>query len=227
MSEQESSIKRHRGELLRELFDLLLGYPDGVSIRTALRLLRNRAQVKDSKEAGLDDQVLLMAIGDCVGGRWLKRESGKKGRLSVTKRGQKAYERATDPEEFLRESYKCSRRRSANKTKKAQKSAEETTKQKKGNRGKSAVRPWDIQELQRRAELQGEKWIGFPCKSCGCRIDIHVEWQAPQAMCKECLATELREAHTEEYVAKSLSRSLPERGRAVSGGLPSLGKKRR
>jgi restriction system protein len=94
------------GELLRQLFELLVKHPDGLPARVALEELA--ASVKlTSYEAGTYgsggrrfEKIVRFATVDCVKAGWLVKQ---KGQWFVTDAGRKALADYTDPEAFYKE----------------------------------------------------------------------------------------------------------------------------
>jgi hypothetical protein len=68
-----------------------------------------------------------------------------------------------------------------------------------------------IMILQEEALAKGLRWIKFPCIQCGAQVPIHVSWEQPVPRCKSCRT---------KYGNKR------RQVRMVSGGLPTLGKRR-
>ena len=93
-------------------------------------------------------------------------------------------------------------------------------------------------ERQVEGAAQGRRWVTLACRGCGLDVRVHVDWEKPLLLCKVCsgkLRTELFAKHTAETAAKalqspmsSLGLRMPKglRGHPVSGGLPSLGRRR-
>lgn len=95
-----------RGEIVRELFEILIEHPDGLQASDAIRLVEKRMQLTDH-EAGLYgegtkrfDRILRFnTIGPVKAGWMIK----NKGIWSITEEGIEAYKTYTDPESFSKE----------------------------------------------------------------------------------------------------------------------------
>lgn len=97
--------RRRTGELLRELFNILLAAPDGMRASQALHTLASRVTLTpyeaDHYESGPRrfEKIVRFATVDCVKAGWLLKD---KGIWSITEEGQAAYTELTDPEAFHR-----------------------------------------------------------------------------------------------------------------------------
>lgn len=97
--------RRRTGELLRELFNILLAAPDGMRASQALHTLASRVTLTpyeaDNYESGPRrfEKIVRFATVDCVKAGWLMKD---KGIWSITEEGQAAYTELTDPEAFHR-----------------------------------------------------------------------------------------------------------------------------
>ncbi|MCO4890902.1 Mrr restriction system protein [Cupriavidus sp. WGtm5] len=101
--------RRRTGELLRELFKILMAAPDGVRAREALQELSVRVNLTpyeaDSFESGgrRFDKIVRFATVDCVKAGWMVKD---KGIWSVTDEGRAAYAELIDPEAFYKRACK-------------------------------------------------------------------------------------------------------------------------
>ncbi|RQY65630.1 restriction endonuclease [Burkholderia stagnalis] len=101
--------RRRTGELLRELFNLLLAAPDGMQASEALHALEERVTLTpyeaDSYESGgrRFEKIVRFATVDCVKAGWLIKD---KGIWFITEEGRKAHEELSDPEAFYRRACK-------------------------------------------------------------------------------------------------------------------------
>ncbi len=97
--------RRRTGELLRELFNILLAAPDGMRASQALHILASRTTLTpyeaDNYESGSRrfEKIVRFATVDCVKAGWLVKD---KGVWSITEEGQTAYTELTDPEAFYK-----------------------------------------------------------------------------------------------------------------------------
>lgn len=101
--------RRRTGELLRELFNILMAAPDGVQASAALQALASRVTLTayevDSYESGgrRFEKIVRFATVDCVKAGWLVKD---KGIWTITEEGRKAYLELRDPEAFYRRACK-------------------------------------------------------------------------------------------------------------------------
>ncbi|MDP9911931.1 restriction system protein [Variovorax boronicumulans] len=101
--------RRRTGELLRELFDILLVAPEGVRAQAALQVLAGRVTLTpyeaDSYDSGgrRFEKIVRFATVDCVKAGWLLKD---KGIWSITEEGRKAFVALPDPEAFYRRACK-------------------------------------------------------------------------------------------------------------------------
>lgn len=101
--------RRRTGELLRELFNILIPMPDGMRASEALQTLSERVTLTpyeaDTYESGgrRFDKIVRFATVDCVKAGWLVKD---KGIWSITDEGRKAHAELTDPEVFYRQAVK-------------------------------------------------------------------------------------------------------------------------
>jgi restriction system protein len=101
--------RRRTGELLRELFNILMSTPDGLRASEALQTLSERVTLTpyeaDSYESGgrRFDKIVRFATVDCVKAGWLLKD---KGIWSITDEGRKVHAELVDPEAFYRQAVK-------------------------------------------------------------------------------------------------------------------------
>lgn len=101
--------RRRTGELLRELFNILMAAPEGLRASDALQALVTRVTLSpyeaDSYESGgrRFEKIVRFATVDCVKAGWLMKD---KGVWSITDEGRKAHAELTDPEAFYRRACK-------------------------------------------------------------------------------------------------------------------------
>lgn len=101
--------RRRTGELLRELFNILMPTPDGLRASEALQTLSERVTLTpyeaDTYESGgrRFDKIVRFATVDCVKAGWLVKE---KGIWTITDEGSKVHATLTDPEAFYRQAVK-------------------------------------------------------------------------------------------------------------------------
>ncbi|HEV7682734.1 MAG TPA: restriction endonuclease [Pyrinomonadaceae bacterium] len=98
--------RRRTGEMLRQLFELLLPLPDGMLAREALAHLEKRLILSPYEEGEYAsggrrfEKIVRFATVDLVKAGWLHKE---KGRWTVTSEGKEAYQTLIDPEAFYKE----------------------------------------------------------------------------------------------------------------------------
>jgi restriction system protein len=98
--------RRRTGEMLRELFAILMPVPEGMQAREALAALEDRLTLSDYEKGQFAsggkrfDKIVRFATVDLVKAGWLFKE---KGRWTVTEDGQRAYVAFADPEAFYKE----------------------------------------------------------------------------------------------------------------------------
>lgn len=101
--------RRRTGELLRELFKILMAKPEGARASEALQALAGNVKLTpyelDSYESGgrRFDKIVRFATVDCVKAGWLVKD---KGIWTISDEGRKAYAEMTDPEVFYRKAVK-------------------------------------------------------------------------------------------------------------------------
>lgn len=101
--------RRRTGELLRELFNILMPTPAGLRASDALQKLAERVTLTpyeaDNYESGgrRFDKIVRFATVDCVKAGWLLKD---KGVWSITDEGRKVHADLTDPEAFYRQAVK-------------------------------------------------------------------------------------------------------------------------
>lgn len=97
--------RRRTGELLRELFAILLSHPEGLPGRDALHRLEENVTLTDYEKGEYDsggrrfEKIVRFATVDCVKAAWLVKN---KGIWVITEEGRAAYNRLQDPEAFYR-----------------------------------------------------------------------------------------------------------------------------
>jgi restriction system protein len=98
--------RRRTGEMLRELFEVLLPAPEGIQAREALASLEERLTLSPYEQGEYAsggrrfEKIVRFATVDLVKAGWLHKE---KGRWTVTVEGRKAYQEFVDPETFYKE----------------------------------------------------------------------------------------------------------------------------
>ena len=101
--------RRRTGELLRELFKILMARPEGARASEALQALAGNVKLTpyelDSYDSGgrRFDKIVRFATVDCVKAGWLVKD---KGIWTITDEGRKAYAEMPDPEVFYRRAVK-------------------------------------------------------------------------------------------------------------------------
>jgi restriction system protein len=101
--------RRRTGELLRELFDILMSTSDGLRASEALSILAERVILSPYEanfyESGgrRFEKIVRFATVDCVKAGWLLKE---KGIWTITEEGRKAHTELSDPETFYRRACK-------------------------------------------------------------------------------------------------------------------------
>jgi len=101
--------RRRTGELLRELFYILMADPEGVQASAALQALASKVQLTPYEAGSYEsggrrfDKIVRFATVDCVKAGWLVKE---KGIWSITDEGRKAHAELTDPEAFYKRACK-------------------------------------------------------------------------------------------------------------------------
>jgi restriction system protein len=101
--------RRRTGELLRELFNILMAAPEGLQASAALAALADHVTLTpyeaNSYESGgrRFDKIVRFATVDCVKAGWLVKE---KGIWTITDEGRKAHAELADPEAFYRRAVK-------------------------------------------------------------------------------------------------------------------------
>ena len=101
--------RRRTGELLRELFSILMAAPAGMQARAALQALAERVTLttyeSDTYESGgrRFDKIVRFATVDCVKAGWLEKN---KGIWTITEEGRAVHAELKDPEAFYRRAVK-------------------------------------------------------------------------------------------------------------------------
>jgi hypothetical protein len=81
--------------------------------------------------------------------------------------------------------------------------------------------------LRREAIANGRKWMNTTCTVCNEVVFIHIEWEKPLILCKRCRADRAARLRSDRHRrSKKLPAKGTRRSRPISGGLPSLGKRR-
>jgi restriction system protein len=98
--------RRRTGELLRKLFEILRGEPEGLPAKVALERLASSVKLTDY-ETGLYkagdrrfEKIVRFATVDCVKAGWLLKN---KGTWTVSAAGEAAWREQRDPESFYKE----------------------------------------------------------------------------------------------------------------------------
>jgi len=92
----QQTKRRYTGVLVRGLFAVLLDYPDGLPINAALQRCLHQVSTSDSRQAG--EQLLRGCVAPMKAG-WLVMTNGKA--FAVSPEGKLAYQRYSDPDDFL------------------------------------------------------------------------------------------------------------------------------
>jgi restriction system protein len=101
--------RRRTGELLRELFNILMAAPEGLRASDALKALAERVKLTpyeaDSYDSGgrRFDKIVRFATVDCVKAGWLVKD---KGIWTITDEGRLAHAELKDPEAFYKRACK-------------------------------------------------------------------------------------------------------------------------
>lgn len=101
--------RRRTGELLRELFKILISAPDGLQASAALLALEGRITLTPYEAGSYEsgdrrfEKIVRFATVDCVKAGWLIKD---KGTWSITDAGKAAYAELPDPEAFYRRACK-------------------------------------------------------------------------------------------------------------------------
>lgn len=70
-------------------------------------------------------------------------------------------------------------------------------------------------------------WVVLVCEGCGrAEVVIHTQWVNPWLLCESCREMQRETMQMERATAKAMRPRMPKSGWRMSGGLPSLGKKR-
>jgi hypothetical protein len=91
----QQTKRRHTGVLVRALFALLLDYPDGLSIETAVKTCLRQESNADNTRLG--EQLLRGCVAPIKAG-WLVLEGNG---VVVSAKGKQAYQTYSDPDDFL------------------------------------------------------------------------------------------------------------------------------
>lgn len=101
--------RRRTGELLRELFSILMATPAGLQASVALQALSERVTLTPYEADTYDsggrrfDKIVRFATVDCVKAGWLEKD---KGIWTITDEGRKVHAELKDPEVFYRRAAK-------------------------------------------------------------------------------------------------------------------------
>jgi len=101
--------RRRTGELLRELFSILMAAPAGMQARAALQALAERVTLTSYESDTYDsggrrfDKIVRFATVDCVKAGWLEKN---KGIWTITEEGRAVHAELKDPEAFYRRAVK-------------------------------------------------------------------------------------------------------------------------
>jgi restriction system protein len=101
--------RRRTGELLRELFAILMAAPDGLRASDALKALAARVTLTSYEADSYDsggrrfEKIVRFATVDCVKAGWLVKD---KGIWTLTDEGRKAHAELKDPEAFYKRACK-------------------------------------------------------------------------------------------------------------------------
>lgn len=101
--------KARTGVLIRKLFELLIGQPEGMRAVDALSALADAVELTDYEAGEYQsggrrfEKIVRFATVDCVKAGWLVKE---KGMWSVTEQGVHAFTTITNPEQFYRQAVK-------------------------------------------------------------------------------------------------------------------------
>jgi restriction system protein len=101
--------RRRTGELLRELFKLLMAVPDGMRASEALQQLASAVPLTAYETGNYEsggrrfEKIVRFATVDCVKAGWLAKD---KGIWTITEEGRQAHAELTDPEAFYRRALK-------------------------------------------------------------------------------------------------------------------------
>lgn len=97
---------RRTGEYLRIVFGAILGHPEGLQARDALKVLEEQLTLSEYERGEYPsggrrfEKATRFATIDCVKAGWLLKQ---KGRWFVTEEGRTAFHKTVDPEAFYRE----------------------------------------------------------------------------------------------------------------------------
>lgn len=101
-----AEISRARtGQLLRQLFEILMRHPEGLKAQTALKKLADSVTLTEYEAGNYEstgtrrfEKIVRFATVDCVKAGWIVKA---KGTWSLTELGSAAYKAFGDPEAFL------------------------------------------------------------------------------------------------------------------------------
>lgn len=102
--------RKRTGELLRKLFEILKGAPEGLQAREALKALESQVTLSAYESGNYEstgerrfEKIVRFATVDCVKAGWLLKH---KGTWTSTPTGLAAYDMYADPETFYKEAVK-------------------------------------------------------------------------------------------------------------------------
>jgi hypothetical protein len=99
--------QRRSGELLRNLFEILIQHPEGLQAKDALAELAQRVKLTEYEKGTFSDgterfgKIVRFATISCVKAGWLTKQ---RRRWTITEEGKIAYSSFQDPEKFYTES---------------------------------------------------------------------------------------------------------------------------
>ena len=188
---------KRTGTLLRELFEILPTYPEGMQAADALNALKTKVQLSEYEQGFYDsgtlrfDKIVRFATVDCVKAGWMLKNRGQ---WSVTEEGREAYSKYPDSTEFYRVASRLYRKWKATQQVKAIDDVPEADEEKEASitfeqaeeqawseieQYLRAMNPYDFQELVAsllRAMGYHTAWVAPPGKDGG--IDI-LAWSDP------------------------------------------------
>lgn len=98
--------RKRTGFLLRQLFEILLGNPNGTQAKNALKQLREAVQLTEYESGYYDsggsrfEKIVRFATVDCVKAGWMRKN---KGIWTITDEGLEAFQKYPNPESFYKE----------------------------------------------------------------------------------------------------------------------------
>lgn len=97
--------RRRTGELLRELFEILMPHPDGLPAGQALKELEKRVRPTPFEQSTFEsgarrfEKIVRWSTVDCVKAGWMVKSHG---RWTITDEGRTVHAQLTDPEAFYK-----------------------------------------------------------------------------------------------------------------------------